>query len=345
MSLPRVYIILLNWNGAGDTVACLESVLRLQDVDFKAVVCDNGSNDESVETFRAWAAGGLVADTAGNPLPEAQRAPVLKPLRLIEYTRAEAEQGGRPAVDGAAQVVLLHTGDNLGFAGGCNVGLRFAMARGDADFVWLLNNDTVVEPQSLAALVARAQQPDRPGIVGSLLCYFDQPDRVQSLGGGTYSPQRAMSRHIADGALRSALKPAELAAAERDMVYVVGASMLVSRRFLATVGVMQEDYFLYFEEMDWAERGRRLDPTLGLAFAPNSIVYHKVGASAGTQRRSMLSLRYLTVNRLRFVKRFYAEQLPAARLSVAWEGVKALLKGRLAEARLMLGTALSPVKI
>jgi len=341
----RVYIVLLNWNGARDTVACLESVLRLQGVDFKAVVCDNGSRDDSVETLRAWAAGRFAADTAGNPLPEALRAPVPKPLRLVEYTRAEAEQGGQPAADDHADVFLLHTGANLGFAGGCNVGIRFAMARGDADFVWLLNNDTVVEPQALAALVARASEADQPGIVGSMLCYFDAPDRVQSLGGGTYSAQRAMSRHIADGVSRSSLDAEQLRQAEQQMVYVVGASMLVSRRFLATVGVMQEDYFLYFEEIDWAERARRLDPSLGLAFAPASIVYHKVGASAGTQRRSMLSLRYLTVNRLRFVKRFHATQLPAARLSVAWEGVKALLKGQLAEARLMLGTALSPVKV
>ena len=339
----RVYIVLLNWNGASDTSACLESVLRLQGVDFRVVVCDNGSTDDSVTALRRWAAGEQSPELAGNPLGLTAALP--KPLRLAEYALAEAESGGRPSSDQGAEIYLLHTGANLGFAGGCNVGIRFAMARGDADFVWLLNNDTMVDPQALAALMARAQQHDQPGIVGSLLCYFDAPDRVQSLGGGTYSPQRAMSRHIADGELRSTLSPARLQAAERDMVYVVGASMLVSRRFLATVGVMQDDYFLYFEEMDWTERARRLDPTLGIAFAPASVVYHKVGASAGTHRRSMLSLRYLTVNRLRFVKRFYAAALPAARMSVAWEGFKALLKGRLDEARLMLGVALSPVKI
>lgn len=339
----RSYIVLLNWNGARDTIACLESVLRLQGADFRVVVCDNGSTDDSVAALRRWAAGEVLPELAGNPIGLA--GPMPKPVRLVEYARDDAERGGSQPEDDGAAVYLLHTGANLGFAGGCNVGIRFAMARGDADFVWLLNNDTMVDPQALAALVARAGQPDRPGIVGSLLCYFDAPERIQSLGGGTYSPQRAMSRHIADGQLRQALTPAELQAAERDMVYVVGASMLASRRFLDTVGVMQDDYFLYFEEMDWAERARRLDPTLGIAFAPASIVYHKVGASAGTQRRSMLSLRYLTVNRLRFVKRFYATALPAARVSVAWEGVKALLKGRLDEARLMLGVALSPVKI
>lgn len=339
----RTYIVLLNWNGALDTIACLESVLRLQNVEFRTVVCDNGSTDDSITALRRWAVGEAPPDLAGNPIGLTESLP--KPLRLVEYARGEAEGGGHPAEDDGASVYLLHTGANLGFAGGCNVGIRFAMARGDADFVWLLNNDTMVDPQALAALVTRASRPDRPGIVGSLLCYFDAPDRIQSLGGGTYSPHRAMSRHIADGQLRQALTQAELEAAERDMVYVVGASMLVSRRFLDTVGVMQEDYFLYFEEMDWAERARRLDPTLGIAFAADSVVYHKVGASAGTQRRSMLSLRYLTVNRLRFVRRFYAANLPAARLSVAWEGLKALLKGRLDEARLMLGVALSPIKI
>ena len=154
-----------------------------------------------------------------------------------------------------------------------------------------------------------------------------------------------MTRHIADGTLRASLTPADLRQAETRMVYVVGASMLVSRRFLQTVGLMQEDYFLYFEEIDWAERARRADPTLTLGFAPDSIVFHKVGASAGTHSRSMLSLRYLTVNRLRFVKRFYPSHLSLARMSVAWEGSKALLKGRFAEARLFLRVAFSPVHV
>lgn len=327
MAAPRVYIVLLNWNGWKDTIACLESLSQLDYANARWVVCDNASTDESMAQLRGW---GMAAADRGA-------------LSMVEMNHDTALDGGDPNRD--PMLALIQTGANLGFAGGCNVGAAYAMARGDAAYVWLLNNDTIVDAQALAALVARASEPDAPGIVGSTLCYLDAPERIQSLGGGTFNPVRAMTRHIADGEARRELSIAEARQIEATMHYVVGASMLVSRRFLDRVGLMQDDYFLYFEEIDWAERARRLDPTLTLGFAPRSIVFHKVGASAGTHARSLLSLRYLTANRLRFVKRFYRAYLPVARMSVLWEGSKALLKGRLGEARLVLRLALSPVKI
>ena len=327
-ALPRVYIVLLNWNGWKDTIACLESLSRLDYANARWVVCDNGSTDDSVSRLRDWAAA---TGTASGR------------LSAVEMEREAALAGGVLGSD--ALLALIQTGANLGFAGGCNVGIAYTMARGDADYVWLLNNDTVVDAQALSALVTRASEPDGPGIVGSTLCYLDAPERVQSLGGGTFNPVRAMTRHIADGEARRELSATEARQVEATMDYVVGASMLVSRRFLDRVGLMQDDYFLYFEEIDWAERARRIDPTLTLGFASRSVVFHKVGASAGTHSRSLLSLRYLTANRLRFVKRFYRSYLPMARLSVLWEGTKALLKGRFSEARLVLRLALSPVNI
>ena len=129
------------------------------------------------------------------------------------------------------------------------------------------------------------------------------------------------------------------------MVYVIGASMLVSRPFLQAVGLMQEDYFLYFEEIDWAERARRHAKPFRLGFASGSVVYHKVGASAGTHARSVLSVRYYTRNRLRFLKRFYPAHLGAARRWLFWEGVRALLRGRLTAAHISMRVAVSPVQV
>lgn len=336
-------VVLLNWNGALDTIACLESLLSQQGVQSRLIVCDNASTDNSIDVLRAWAAGQLSIDSTDSPLGgNLVAAP--KPLRLAEYSREQAEAGGSRVEP--ADVHLIRTGDNLGFAGGCNVGMRFALASSErSSFIWLLNNDTVVEPDALAALVRRASQPDRPDLVGSLLCYYDAPGLVQSLGGGTYSPWRGMSRHIADGEPRRDWSSQEVKDIEASMEYVVGASMFASREFIERVGLMQDDYFLYFEEIDWVKRGRLADMNLSLGFAPSSVVYHKVGASAGTHKRSMLSLHYLTVNRLRVVKRFHRQCLPVARLVVFWEGVKALLKGRLAEAGLAMRVALSPVKV
>jgi GT2 family glycosyltransferase len=264
-------------------------------------------------------------------------------LQCVEYDQSEAESGGDGGIH--ADIFLLRNTGNHGFAGGCNVGIRFAMARGDADFVWLLNNDTIVEPDALSALVARANAGDAPGIVGSTLCFFDAPQTVQAHGGGTFNPDHALSGHIGEGEARRPLTEADVARIESQMVYVIGASMLVSRRFLDVVGPMQEDYFLYFEEIDWAERARRCTPPFGLAFAAASVVYHKVGASAGTHSRSLLSVNYYTRNRLRFLKRFYPAHLAAARRWLLWEGIRAMLKGRLSAARVVLRVALLPVQV
>ena len=99
------------------------------------------------------------------------------------------------------------------------------------------------------------------------------------------------------------------------MACVVGAAMLVSRAFLDTVGLMREDYFLFYEEMDWATRAALPNPAgrlFRLGYAPRSVVFHKEGASIGTAASggSALSLFYLFRNRLRFSWRFHRRYTP-----------------------------------
>lgn len=337
-----IYVILLNWNNARDTIMCLESVLRMEYKEFRVIICDNASEAGSLNEIRAWASGEFFYQPTEDSLNNFIQPALPKPISMIELTRDEAEVFDG-ADFGADKLLLVHTGANLGFAGGNNVGLRLGLRLGNMDFAWILNNDTIVEPGALTALVRRASCPDRPAITGSLLCYFDQPDTIQSLAGGIYSPWRAMSRHISDGDRRSVFTTSAVQEVEASMDYVIGASMLVSRGFLEAVGLMQEDYFLYFEELDWSERGRRISEELVLGFASDSVVYHKVGASAGTNARSLASMRYLTASRMRFTKRFFPSHLLVARLFIAWEGLKALLKGRFGEAKIVLRAAFSPV--
>lgn len=146
--------------------------------------------------------------------------------------------------------------------------------------MWLLNNDTEVQPDSLTRLVERAQEDDSIGIVGSTLLYHHNRRRVQALGGARYNRWLGVAKHIGEGQnwdkIKDNIRRDEI---ERQMDYVVGASMLVSRRFIEAVGLMSEDYSLYFEELDWAIRGKKKG--FRLAWAPDSIVYHKEGATTG----------------------------------------------------------------
>jgi hypothetical protein len=336
--MKKAYVILINWNGWADTVECLESLFRSVGVHFRVIVCDNESADRSVERIGLWADGllDLLAPAAG-PLRSLFHPPMAKPVRWVEYSRAEAERGGDFDLD--PPLVLIRTGGNLGFAGGNNVGLRYVLARGDFDYVWLLNNDTVVDPGALAALVGRMAEKPSAGMCGSTLLHYETPQRVQARGGGWYCKWIGLPWHL--GRLQRVSDPPRRERVERWMNYVVGASMLVSHEFLATVGLMSEDYFLYFEETDWALRSRG---RFALAYAPDSRVYHKIGRSIGTssdpRRKSVTCDFYALRNRLLFTRRFYPEALPTVYLSVLAAALVRLLLGRWRRAWLALGLLL-----
>jgi len=319
-----VAIILVNWNGWQDTIECLESVFRLDYPSFQVIVVDNSSSDGSIKHIKEWAAGQRYVATTGGPLDRFTIPPVSKPIDICEYNKAEAETACS-TVD-AARLVLINSGSNLGFAGGNNVGLRYMLGRPGFDFAWLLNNDTVVEPTALTAMVQRSRAAPSAGIVGSTLLFYRDPEMVQAYGGATFNRWTGRARPLGILTRRRNLDPETVAHIERSTAYVVGASMLVTISFLVDVGLMEESYFLYYEELDWARRGH---PRYQVVYAPSSIVYHKVGKSAGTE--SLFSLHYFYRSRIRFMRKHYPACVPSAYLVMAWDGLKALIKGRRAE--------------
>ena len=178
------YIILLNWNGWRDTVECLESLLRLGDDNFRIVVCDNASSDDSWEQIKAWAQGGIAVRAPNRELDRFSSPPVRKPVAYCELSGAAADLG---AIGADTRLILIQTGANLGFAAGSNVGLRLALKDRDCEFCWLLNTDTVVAPDSLAALRKTVKQNPDIGICGSLTFSYYSPNEVQAMGGKSYN--------------------------------------------------------------------------------------------------------------------------------------------------------------
>ena len=304
-----VYIVLVNYNGWRDTVECLESLFRCAYTDFRVLVCDNGSSDGSLEKIADWAEGKLGATTERGGEGGAQE----RPLLYARYRRDQAEAGGDPAEK--ASLVLIDCGGNLGFAGGNNVGLRYALARDDFRYAWLLNNDTVVEPDALGHLVQRLAEAPQGGLCGSTLIHYHDRATVQALGGGWYCKWLGLAWHL--GRFSRWPRAVDREKVERQMSYPVGASIMITRRFLAEVGLMCEDYFLYFEELDWVLRAER---RFALLYAPQSVVYHKVGATVGTSsnpaRKSALCDYWNARNRLFFTRRWYPEAFPTVYLAL-----------------------------
>lgn len=304
--MSRVIIILLNWNGWRDTVECLESLQYLRYDNFRIVVCDNGSSDDSVEQISAWG----VRNSPG----------------FCQYKRTDGEAGGNPASD--PFLTLICVGANLGFAGGNNVGIRYGLARGNCSAFWLLNNDTTVEPDALCHLVARLEQQPAAGLCGSTLIYYQDREKIQALGGGYYFRWIGLPWHY--GRFSRWTRDSEkLLRAETKMNYVEGASMLVSYRFIEMIGLLEEDYFLYFEEADWAIRAKG---RFALAYAPQSVVYHKIGGSIGTSSnpgtKSFISDFYNIRNRLLFTRRYFPAALPTVILVIVAELLVRLFLGK-----------------
>ncbi len=309
--------VVLNWNGWRDTLACVHSLLQAAPAPGRIVVCDNGSTDDSMPQLAA-ALRAAVADAA----PDA-------PAAGLQCTdRAGSERADVTA----ARLWLVANGANLGYAAGNNVGLRLALRDPACRLVWILNNDTEVAPDALAQALARMAAQPEIGLCGSTLVYAHDRQTVQAWGGSAYARWTGRTRHL--GALgRLADVPADPSATEAAMACVVGAAMLARREWLETVGLLTEDYFLFFEEMDWAARAARLPgpaPRWRLGWAPRSVVFHQEGASIGTAAAggSPLSLYYLYRNRLRFAWRFHRAFVPTVSAFTLWDVFKLAARAR-----------------
>jgi GT2 family glycosyltransferase len=174
------------------------------------------------------------------------------------------------ALAGGQRVEKIASPGNVGFAGGVNAGIE---ASRDAGAWWVLNPDTEPEPNALCAMVERLSAGDCDA-VGSVL--YGATGRVQAYGGHW---QVWLARSVSIGIGKPIEAAIDAPAVERRQNYLLGASMLVSPRFLDVVGLMREDYFLYCEEAEWCLRA--LSRGLRLGFAPGARVLHRQGATTG----------------------------------------------------------------
>ncbi len=325
----NVYIVIVNWNGWADTIECLESVFRLNYPNISVIVCDNGSTDGSLAKIQSWASGALLANCANPALAGLVAPPLPKPIPFVLLSSV-----GELVCQSAAPLTLIQISGNLGFASGNNVGMSFALSQPNCKYVWLLNNDTVVDPMALSAMVEKMETDSQLGICGSVLREYFAPHSIQTLGGRKYDAWSGRTHPILG-------VPKGESEAVVCLDYIEGASMLVRQEFLTSVGLMAVDYFLYFEEIDWAMRARG---RFTLGFARQSIVYHKGGQSTGSgpdrKARSAISDRYASRNRLMFTARYHPRLLPSVLFFVGGAAIHAFLRGRFENAIAILRGAM-----
>lgn len=202
-------------------------------------------------------------------------------------------QDGTAAAIRAAypSVVVLENAENLGFAAGNNVGLRFAL-QGDAQYLMLLNNDTVVDTDMLSRLVQVIEQDSTIVIVGPKMLYYDQPARIWCAG-------NRIDWQLG-GSIRLQAEEEESAAEEplRDVDFITACAILLRRSAVERVGLLDPRFFIYYEETDWCVRIARATGQR-VVYVPTAKIWHKVSAAMGVS--SPPTDYYMTRNVLLFL--------------------------------------------
>jgi len=299
--MQPIAIVLLNYNSWSDTIECLESVLKLDYDNFKIYLVDNSNDNISWDKINDWAKGNIPINDSS--YPDLVNPIEKKPLKFSAYLE------GEPIDESGQDLILIRAKQNNGFAAGNNIALKQVIKQDVYDYVWLLNNDTVVPKNSLKSLTNHLNSSKaKIGILGSALVYYSNPPILQGIG-GNYNKWFGTSKPINNGKNINNIKT------HSKIDYPIGAAMFVTKQFLKDVGLLNEEYFLYYEEMDWVLRGRKYGYKVD--YSSHSVVYHKVGASIGTGKaleRSEFSDYYSLKNRIKFVKKYYPLFLPTTYL-------------------------------
>nr|WP_306672511.1 glycosyltransferase family 2 protein [Geothrix fuzhouensis] len=269
MNLPDktdglVGIVVLNYRGATKTLACLESLAKLDYQNHRIVVVDNASLDGSAEQIAQ----------------------------------------GSPGVE------LIQSDQNLGYAGGNALGVRRCLEWG-AVYVWVLNNDTQVMPTTLSAMVREAQLHPKTGAVGCVIRDEQDPSRVLAMGGGRLFPLIARAWHVTK--LEDVNK----------LDFLTGASILIPTPVIQAIGFISEDYFLYWEDVDYCYRLREHGYELHVAL--DASILHDESSSIG--RASQLRYYYSTRSMVKFLYTHYRQSwVLSAGFWYCWRVIKPIFE-------------------
>jgi N-acetylglucosaminyl-diphospho-decaprenol L-rhamnosyltransferase len=300
MSFPaKIAVIIVGFRNAADIAACLRALARAKkEPTFEVFIAENGGHaamDALITVLPA--AGGPCRSVSESDLPI--DAPMIVRRRLFRLVGADETDGSR--------VHVAEMAENLGYAGGINVWLRPLLQIPGWQGVWILNPDTEPTPSALAELVDYSVRRGK-GMVGSCLTPSGHPDLVHSRGLAWRKLAAKAWAVDYQTPIAPAPNPDDV---EARLTAPSGASVYVTRHLIEQIGLMDERYFLYFEDLEWGYRAKNAG---GVGYAHSSVVPHTGGTTIGTSRtRATLSplAVYLEVrNRILFVRDKYPAWLP-----------------------------------
>ncbi len=218
----KISIILVNWNGLKDTLKCLDSLTKLNYINYEIILVDNGSSDDSVKVIK-------------EKFPD---------------------------------IHLIETKKNLGFAGGNNVGIKKALEN-KSDYVFLLNNDTVVDKNICMNFVSFIKNNKKAGILGARIYKMDSEDYIDHQGGKWNAEKAEFDSYNS--------KSIDNLQDNKQVDYVTGCAFFIKKEVVDKIGFLEENFFLMWEETDYCYRAKNFG--FEIWAIPSAIVWHKVSSS------------------------------------------------------------------
>jgi GT2 family glycosyltransferase len=289
MKNPSITVIILNWNGWKDTLECLESVYQINYPNYNVILVDNASEDESLKKIGEYAEGKIIVNSDFFNYNKYN-----KPIKLAYFENGRFRS--KIKVDlSHKELIVLRNEKNYGFAEGNNIGIRFALKNLNPDYILLLNNDTVVKKDFLNYMVESGEKDKKIGILGPKIYYYDDPKIIWSVG-GKVDWKFARGLHVG-------INEKDNGQYEKEKVfdYVSGSVFLIKKEVLEKIGLMEKDFFLYFEETDLALRAS--EKGYKNIYVPKAKIWHKVSKSGGGISKPF-GLYYITRNRWLFMKKW-----------------------------------------
>lgn len=289
---PKIYIIILNYNGWQDTIECVESILKNTYSNFQIIIVDNDSPNDSMKYIESWAEGNIC-----NWLPDSNKLKVLshpsftKSTSYISYAKEEAISGMYAKEKGVENpIIMIQAGENKGFSAGNNIGIQYVIAKNDANYLMVLNNDTVVEKNFLLPLLEKSMSSDDFGIVGPKIMHYEHPDNIFS-NGAKFNPWTSHITFLNSGERDNGQSIYEAS-------FLSGAAWFIPVSTVKEVGLLDERYFMYMEDVDFTEKVRAYGKRLGVA--SDSKIYHK-GAQSSGGGNSDFSIYWISKNQARYI--------------------------------------------
>ncbi|RJQ25328.1 glycosyltransferase family 2 protein [Candidatus Parcubacteria bacterium] len=293
MDMKKVAIVTLSYNNEKDTAECIESInnLNTSTFDLSVIVVDNGSNSKF------------------NPSAKIR----------ARIQNSKLNKG---------QLNIIRSEENLGFAEGNNIGIRYSLEEG-AEYILLLNNDTLIDKNLIVELIKTIESSDKIGIVVPKIYFapgyefhkdrYEEKEKGKVIwyAGGEIDWKNVIGHHRGvDEVDHNQFDKTE------ETEFATGCCMLIKKEVFEKIGAFDKNYYLYYEDSDFSERTKKAG--YKILFNPKAIVWHKNAGSAGGSG-SKLQDYYITRNRILFSIKYAPLR---SKLAVLKESVKILLKGR-----------------